>query len=476
MDRRSFLFLASTAALRPRAFAQPPSSPPRVSATGPAGAAALQKYAAAVAKLKALPSSDPRNWINQANIHNGFCPHRNWWFLPWHRAYLFFFEQICQQVLADPTFRLPYWNWSSSNTIPRPFLDRASSLFDPSRAQTTIPAEIVDQRIVTRIVSSNSLADLFSGATTSDQQRQSASQGLLESGPHNGVHATILGDMGNFTSPLDPIFWLHHCNIDRIWASWSRNSAHLPPSASLWNNHALARFFDPASRQQVTPPASAMPSGKWLLPYDALESPVTRPVLPHTIQNLSLSLHAPASRAPVPTPHVRRRSGQSASVPAIALGSGANIPVAVPADLEAPTSRSAPRATPPGAAPLAATPANSAFLVIQDVPFPSRPSTALRLFLNNRQPSPDTSLSDPSYLGTFSFFGANHDAAMPGMANSTFSINITDALQAALQAVAPGTPLQVGIVPIDLANPRRASRDELVRPARIQVVTLGTQP
>ena len=47
--------------------------------------------------------------------------------------------------------------------------------------------------------------------------------GGTEGGPHNGVHGVIGsfgGPMGDYMSPLDPIFWLHHCNVDRIWAAW----------------------------------------------------------------------------------------------------------------------------------------------------------------------------------------------------------------------------------------------------------------
>ena len=45
----------------------------------------IQTYAEAVTKMQALPASDPRNWANQALIHNNHCPHQNWWLLPWHR-------------------------------------------------------------------------------------------------------------------------------------------------------------------------------------------------------------------------------------------------------------------------------------------------------------------------------------------------------------------------------------------------------
>ncbi len=37
---------------------------------------------------------------------------------------------------------------------------------------------------------------------------------------HNIVHRFIGGDMGTAATPNDPVFFLHHCNIDRIWARW----------------------------------------------------------------------------------------------------------------------------------------------------------------------------------------------------------------------------------------------------------------
>ena len=54
----------------------------------------LAAYARAVAAMKALPASDPRNWNRFADIHRNFCPHGNWYFLPWHRAYLASFERV----------------------------------------------------------------------------------------------------------------------------------------------------------------------------------------------------------------------------------------------------------------------------------------------------------------------------------------------------------------------------------------------
>lgn len=39
----------------------------------------------------------------------------------------------------------------------------------------------------------------------------------LEANLHNQVHTWVGGDMGPFSSPNDPVFFLHHCNVDRIW-------------------------------------------------------------------------------------------------------------------------------------------------------------------------------------------------------------------------------------------------------------------
>jgi len=45
-------------------------------------------------------------------------------------------------------------------------------------------------------------------------------EGWLPFGMHNQVHVWIGGDMGPATSPNDPVFYLNHCNVDRIWEAW----------------------------------------------------------------------------------------------------------------------------------------------------------------------------------------------------------------------------------------------------------------
>ena len=92
----------------------------------------VENFKKAVQKMKALSKSDPANkmgWIAQAEIHYKYCGgadpkidiHRTSLFPPWHRAYLFFFEEICRHILNDTDFALPYWDWSKSPYMPEVF-------------------------------------------------------------------------------------------------------------------------------------------------------------------------------------------------------------------------------------------------------------------------------------------------------------------------------------------------------------------
>src|SRR5262249_41261837 len=91
----------------------------RRSVTGrDADPAMLAAYKRAVRAMLQLPPSDPRNWYRQAVVHVIDCPHHNWWFLPWHRGYLYHFEQICRKLSGVETFALPFWDWTATPRVP----------------------------------------------------------------------------------------------------------------------------------------------------------------------------------------------------------------------------------------------------------------------------------------------------------------------------------------------------------------------
>ncbi|KAI9158960.1 Tyrosinase ustQ [Paramyrothecium foliicola] len=73
---------------------------------------------------------------------------------------------------------------------------------------------------------------------------------LLEGVPHAQIHQVILGDMGPSTSPNEPLFMLHHANVDRVWAKWQgRNATRLADYAGF--NDANGTI--PASINDVMP-------------------------------------------------------------------------------------------------------------------------------------------------------------------------------------------------------------------------------
>lgn len=280
----------------------------RASKDSKMGARMLKSYAKAVSAMLALPPEDPRNWYRQAIVHTLDCPHGNWWFLPWHRAYLGWFEQICRELSGDPQFALPYWDWTAEPSLPEGMFD---GVLDPNHAdfvgngsdfETRLAAAVANAgywtspggvfnrnsqygQLLTRSIRFD--ADLmfdilrdpsgrmffdqpgarglvrdrpgfslaatdavapatiraalaapdfttFASAKTSNHST-SGGFGILEARPHNSVHRCVgsrdcnftetRGFMADMLSPVDPVFFLHHANIDRLWDVWTRRQA-----------------------------------------------------------------------------------------------------------------------------------------------------------------------------------------------------------------------------------------------------------
>jgi tyrosinase len=59
---------------------------------------------------------------------------------------------------------------------------------------------------------------------------------------HNRVHVWVGGAMGPMSSPNDPVFFLHHCNVDRLWAQWWSDD----PSRPYLPKDGVPNATDPA--------------------------------------------------------------------------------------------------------------------------------------------------------------------------------------------------------------------------------------
>ena len=180
----------------------------------------FQVYLAAIAAMRAnTNAADPASWTYWVNVHKNYCPHSVAYFLAWHRGLLYRFEAQLRKVAGNSSLMIPYWDYYTSPTLPVEFTDTTSPLYVPNRTGTD----------VTNALSLNPFAD-----TVTNFQRglTNAFETTLESLPHNPVHNLIGGSMSSVTvSPRDPLFWVHHGNIDRLWAAWTNagNGRTMPP-------------------------------------------------------------------------------------------------------------------------------------------------------------------------------------------------------------------------------------------------------
>ncbi len=192
--------------------------------------------------------------------------HRGPVFLPWHRHMLILLEFQLQRVLGDDDFGIPYWDWAADGDLPSPQqlaspIWGAQCMGGTGNPVTTGPfAFNAENSQAWRVrVASNSNGQLFSvnrglrrnigmaGVSTlptTPQVGQAVLISTYDSSPwntstpnfrnrlegwrplgnapglHNRVHVWVGGDMGPSSSPNDPVFYLNHCNVDRIWAAW----------------------------------------------------------------------------------------------------------------------------------------------------------------------------------------------------------------------------------------------------------------
>src|SRR6516164_3549563 len=98
-----------------------PGMPPRV----------LDSYKKGIREMLNRPPTDPRNWYRNAFIHVFDCPHQNWWFLAWHRAYIGWLEATIREFSGDAQFALPYWDWTKTPRVPAAMFD---DVLDPNNA------------------------------------------------------------------------------------------------------------------------------------------------------------------------------------------------------------------------------------------------------------------------------------------------------------------------------------------------------
>ena len=146
-------------------------------------------------------------------------------FLPWHRSYLVEFEKALKTV--DASISVPYWNWLNTRSLPD-WLTAVmpKDMSTPDGEQYNVTREI---GVKGPLPNPNDIkAGILSSQTYTDFTL--FLEGWKPYGAHNQIHNYVGGTMGTMYSPADPVFWMHHAQIDRLWHIWQLTHAEEHPS------------------------------------------------------------------------------------------------------------------------------------------------------------------------------------------------------------------------------------------------------
>jgi len=406
-----------------------------------------EAYALAVATMQARPITDPTSWAYQAAIHATFtatppgavwndCQHGSWYFLSWHRMYLYYFERIVRAAVLSiggpADFALPYWNYDQpfpNNTLPQPF--REPTLPDGSPNPLSLPSPgrsspIANGAQLPPAATSSGAAMAMTnfigppgpgfGGGSQPPVHFSGSAGALEQTPHNVIHVMVGGapngqcQGGLMVDPrcaaLDPIFWLHHSNIDRLWNRWlALGGGRANPDEPAWLDQPFT-FHDETGVVVTLTGAEVVDSAEQLhYVYDDQPS----------AQGLGVSMNdaSPTPREPSGPPEMVAATER----PVELVGGARSVPLRVPSStMSLLTSDDA------------TTGARDLYLNVEDIEAEQNPGVVYGVYLNM---SPDDPGADRvrHHVGNIALFGIelmnDPDKAHPGVPGFRHTFDVT---------------------------------------------------
>lgn len=433
----------------------------RFSATSPQGKDMLARYAKAVdIMMNQIPTGDPRHWDFQWYTHwipgpqspydlararktqiiqqiygnapptdpnrqlaelmwNNCQAHgqnpptepgffQEQYFLPWHRYFVYYFEQIIRGVLQDASFALPYWDYlggpPASASIPDEFRNPSSPLYRKNRNDGVNAGDPVDQ--------GDGRSPLTSVAFDETQYIDSPTGTIgfcpiLDRNPHGALHGDV-GDGTNMgrvpTAAGDPVFWLHHCQIDRLWESWNRLGR---PNPS-WPDRNFV-FANAAGGMVTAPVAGANSVAQLGYQYDNyFQPPGTAPVVASATPRALLAARPSEVRAVAAAPLTlgAQRVRTSLNLPAAPLSGARTMQFAAPAA------------------------SRNLYLVLAGIMLPADPGDVVYNVYIDLPEGAAPGPNDPHYVGTLNFFhimvGHGHMAAADAFSHhSAAAFNVT---------------------------------------------------
>jgi tyrosinase len=199
--------------------------------------AQLAAFRAAMTAVMGI--SDERGYNYQAGIHGLPLPmscdiaHGRPVFLPWHRAYLYFFELTLSD--RQPGVTLPWWDWTTDPAIPAGYgVETVNGEANPLYSAKVDPIALEQGARSGDTKAPNTLREPGAAGSpplpTADDVEAVLALGSFEDFTHqleqlhNNVHVWVGGANGHMGdipfAAFDPIFWAHHAMIDRVWRMW----------------------------------------------------------------------------------------------------------------------------------------------------------------------------------------------------------------------------------------------------------------
>jgi tyrosinase len=382
--------------------------------------------------------------------------------------YLFHFEQIVRAAVVDAggpaDWALPYWNYGRGGrqaTLPRPFRHARTAAGRPNALHVRQRAPGINGgAALSPLVTTAGVAlsrprfrgqAQFGGGRTPARGQFFGQTGALEQTPHNDVHVAV-GGQGWMGDPdraaADPIFWLHHSNIDRLWAVWIGRSGHANPVDPHWTDQEF-RFFNAAGHEVTHRCADVLDTVADLhYTYDPA------PAAAHALAPAAAGFAAGGGMSDDEEEPEPRLVGAT-DRPVVLTGAAERVTVPIDAPAEE--------------AALAATPAPRILLNLEDIEAEANPGTVYGVFVDLPEGAPED-VAALHHVGNLSLFGierAQHPRGDEPPHGFRVSFDITD-LAGSLTRQGRWDPEQVELTlePLGLLAPEGAEEgDEETEPA-----------
>ena len=488
--------------------------------------------------MRERPGSDPTSWFWQCAIHAYSdeifadavkrdpkvakvdsarfwkqCPHfgqSSANFLVWHRAYLYHFETILREAAGEPELAIPYWNYDEEGQrgFPAPFAPQfldpakkvANPLYHPNRELAFVRGLFTLSEPVCAATRAREAPQYFSepgviGFGGDVLEDGSTKPGALEQRPHNDLHVAVGGAIGSSsgamadvpTAAFDPIFWVHHANIDRLWRQWAalpgKSWGPLPDAA--WFDEAPWIFTGPDGSEQKKPRHFYLdPDNLGIVYADSSTQGGLKP----PAAAAAFAEREAARAAPSQSRALFRSGGVSvkADSPATSLASAsppraaaARVPArranrnvdADPRDAAGRGRAPAGTASPPPPPPVVAAGARTLTVRLSGISWARLPASGFAVYLAPRGAPLDE--SSPYFLGTLNLFGTAVPARGRAAMHQTAHMGYQDFDATRLLGRLEAESLEVQILPYTLFAPgpgRTAPRADGVRIAEVSLL------